>query len=161
MLKELPLSDDEAAYLIKLIKQIIKKYEVDLSIGNTDEIILKSEVDSIIRTYSLHYTVSRNRSDKMSLHLRDKLTNLNLARINIDPNGFHNNSDGTRIRGNRLLLFSSKEWLEKNDGKTHVRAYAIPCEFSDLENLEQVFLDFLMYINVKEEGKIRFLNSLI
>ena len=161
MLKKLPLNDDEATYLLKLIKQIIKNYQIDLSSGNKGEITLKSEVNSVIRAYALHYYTPPNRSDKMSLHLRDKATNLNLARINIDPTGFHNNSDGTRISGNRLLLFSSKEWVEKNDGQTHVKAYTIPNDFSDLKNLEQVFLDFLVYINVKEEGKIQFSNRLI
>lgn len=90
------------------------------------------------------------------LCILEKETNTNLVRINIDPNGFHKNSNGETIYGNRILIFSYEEWVNKSDGYTHVRAYNLPKEFKNIDCLEQVFLDFLLYINVKSEGKITF-----
>jgi hypothetical protein len=151
---KLELNDEEASHLIKIIKHVFEKYTVDLSPGNKGRIRLYSiEEHEFIIDY---YTPSR-RDDKISIHVREKETNVSLVRLNIDPSGFHKNSDGSIIRGNRLLIFSSKEWFQKNDGFTHVKAFNIPDEhFSYENNLEQVFMDYLVYINVKQEGKISF-----
>src|SRR5690625_6449298 len=94
----------------------------------------------------------------MSLHLRQKYTNINLVRINIDPKGFHKNADNT-VHGNRMLIYSTNEWIKKADGKTYVRAYDLPRSFSNTTDLERVFLDFLVYINVKEENKLTFVRE--
>jgi hypothetical protein len=104
----------------------------------------------------LNYFTPKHRDDKVSIHLREKETNSSLARINIDTTGFHKNSDGSVIKGHRLLLYSSEEWSLKNDGFTHVKARSLPRNFHDTSDLEQVFLDFLLYINVKQEGKLKF-----
>lgn len=153
---ELELTNEEAKVLIGMLKVVFKKYNIDLKPGSKGEILLKTESAN---EFFLHYFTPPRRNDKLSIHLREKETNLNLARVNIDPVGFHNNSNGEKIRGNRLLLFSSEEWVrkrEQGDYKTHVKAYDLPTEFTDTSVLEQVFLDFMLYINVKKEGKIVF-----
>ncbi len=53
-----------------------------------------------------------------------------------------------------MMLFSTKEFIEKADGATYVRAIDLPVEFSEPSNIEKVFLDFLVYIHVKQEGKL-------
>jgi hypothetical protein len=153
-LKEIRLTDKEAQYLIKILKLVLKKYKVDLKPGQRGEISLKSYDDR--HGFILNYYTPKHRDDKINIHIREKETNISLVRVNIDPDGFHNNSDGTVIRGNRILIFSSEEFYKKNDGFTHVRAYNLPEDFTDPSDLEQVFLDFLRYINVKQEGKIEF-----
>lgn len=152
-MRKLDINDEEAHALINILKMVLKKYSVDLTPGNRGQISMNS-VDN--DKFLLNYFTPPLRDDKLSIHLREKESNINLARINIDPTGFHNNSDGQKIRGNRILLFSSEEWVKKNDGNTHVKAFEIPKTFSDTSNLEQVFLEFLLYINVKQEGKINF-----
>lgn len=154
------ITDSEAEQLIKTIKYIIKKYNISLKPGNKGYIELKSNNDNNIG-FLLHYFISKNVLNKMSLHLRQKHTNINLIRINIDPNGFHKNSNNHTIYGNRILIYSTSEWIEKADGKTYVKAYDVPNEFTDTDSLEQVFLDFLVYINVKEESKVFFRNELL
>lgn len=152
-MRKLELTDDEANRLITILKIILRNYKVDLSPGNKEDIQLKS-ISS--HNFILTYFTPPYRDDKISIHLREKDTNTNLVRVNIDPVGFHKNSDGEKINGNRILLFSSEEWVNKNDGATQVKAYDLPSDFTDTSNLEQVFLDYLMYINVKQEGKIVF-----
>lgn len=149
----LDLSDREAWNLIKLLKMVLKKYHIDLKPGNKGNVLLKANQQY---EFILSYFTPKNRDDKISIHLREKETNLNLIRLNIDPIGFHKNADGEKIMGNRLMIFSSEEFLHKNDGSTYVKAFNLPNEFTSTDNLEQVFLDFLLYINVKQEGKIKF-----
>ncbi|PIC71378.1 hypothetical protein CSV77_04945 [Sporosarcina sp. P16b] len=155
-MRELNLTDEEAKTLIEMLKMLLQKYNIDLKPDNKGVINLKGEITG---EFFLHYYTPRYRDDKISIHLRDKETNHNLVRVNIDPVGFHNNADGVTIAGNRILLFSSEEWVrkkEKGDDKTHVRAFNLPSQFTDTSSLEQVFLDFIEYINVKREGKITF-----
>ncbi len=152
-LKQLLLTDTEAQHLISILKLVLKKYKIDLKPGNKGTIALKSHDEH--NQFILDYFTATKRNDKMSLHIREKETNTSLARINIDPTGFHRNAKNT-IDGNRILIFSSEEFLEKNDGSTYVRAYELPNSFIDPNDLEQVFLDFLVYTNVKQEGKIEF-----
>lgn len=150
---EIKLTDEEAKYLIELLKFVFKQYKVDLRPGNKGDVLLTTEEEY---EFILHYYTPSHRGDRLSLHLRERETNTNLVRINIDPNGFHKNSNGETIYGNRILIFSFEEWVNKSDGYTHVRAYSLPKEFKNIDCLEQVFLDFLLYINVKSEGKITF-----
>ncbi|MCK7605375.1 hypothetical protein L3V64_003175 [Geobacillus stearothermophilus] len=152
-MEELALTDEQAKALIEILKYILRKYKVDLSPGKRGDILLKS-IDER-HEFILNYSTSKYRSDKISIHIREKNTNLSLVRVNIDPNGFHNNSDGV-IKGNRILVFSTEEFVNKDDGFTHVKAYPLPECFTNPNDLEQVFLDFLVYINVKREGKIEF-----
>lgn len=152
-MEELNLSNEEAYDLIKILKIIFKKYNIDLRPGNKGIINLKASNGEW--EFILDYFTSSHRADKISIHLREKENNLTLLRVNIDPNGFHNNAND-KIYGNRILIFSSDEWLEKNDGATYVKAFALPPEFSNPKDIEQVFLDFLLYINVKKENKISF-----
>ncbi len=149
----LELTDEDARNLIEILKVFLKKYRVDVSPGNRGDLLLAAEDQST--EFILTYNTPKHRDDKITIHLREKETNLNLIRINIDPTGFHNNSDG-KVYGNRILVFSSEEWYAKDDGFTHVKAYPLPNEFKEINNIEQVFLDFLVYINIKQEGKITF-----
>ena len=154
---EIKLTDEEAHSLIQILKVIIKRYKVDLSPGNKGSITLKSDCDNY--EFCLHYFTPEYRDDKMSLHLRELENNYNLVRINIDTKTFHRNADGTMVKGHRLLLFSNKERLEKiklGDFKTHVKAFELPTEFKDVSDLEMVFIDFLNYIKVKQQGLIEF-----
>lgn len=148
------LTDEEANYLIRILKMFLKKYNVNLNPGNKETLQLHSENHTY--EFLLDYYTPKHRDDKISIHLREKNSNINLVRINIDDTSFHSNSDGEKVVGNRILVFSNEELKGKKDGYTHTKAYPLPKEFSDTKNLEQVFLDFLMYINVKQEGKINF-----
>lgn len=147
----LDLTDSEAYTLIKILKHFMQKHEISLDPGNKKNLQLNSEDgDNFILTY---YT-SKYRNDKISINLREKETNLSLVRINVDENSFHKNSNNEIIRGHRLLILSNQEWFAKNDGATYSKAFNIPKDFSDLKDIETVFLDFLTYINVKVEGKL-------
>lgn len=152
---EIVLTDEEARYLIRILKFVFKKYQVDLSPGNKGDILLITNAEEN-REFILHYFTSQHIEGKISLHLRDKESNISLVRLNIDPNGFHKNSNGETVRGNRILIFSSEEWINKNDGYTHMKAYNLPNDFKNVDSPEQVFIDFLLYINVKREDKITF-----
>ncbi|MDF0728251.1 hypothetical protein PY093_16420 [Cytobacillus sp. S13-E01] len=152
-MEELNLSNEEAYSLIKILKVFLKKYNIDLRPGNKGILNLQSSNGEW--EFLLDYFTPSHRDDKISIHLREKENNLSLLRVNIDPVGFHNNANN-KICGNRMLIFSSDEWLEKNDGSTYVKAFTLPSEFSNPDNIEQVFLDFLLYINVKKENKINF-----
>ncbi|MDX6047475.1 DUF6978 family protein [Bacillus paranthracis] len=151
-MKQLQLTDTEAQYFIEILKLVLKKYQIDLKPGNQGSLLLKSHDNR--NQFVLDYFTAKLRNDKMSLHLREKETNISLARVNIDPTGFHKNADKETIKGHRILIFSSEEFLAKNDGTTYVKAHPLPDSFSDTNDLEQVFLDFLGYTNVKQEGKI-------
>ena len=49
----------------------------------------------------------------------DCKTNHTLLRLNIcDDNNFHKNANGERIYGNRINVFSTDEYEQKNDGQT-------------------------------------------
>lgn len=157
-MQKILITDSEAKHLIEILKYIIKKYNVPLDPGSKGVIELDTDEKY---EFFLHYFVSPNVENKMSVHLRQKTTNINLVRINIDPNGFHKNGNKQKIFGNRLLIYSQEEWIKKADGKTYVQAYNVPEEFTDTTNLEQVFLDFLVYIHVKEENKLLFNSKLI
>lgn len=151
-MKNINLSNDDAELLINILKRVLKKHQIDIKPGNKGNINLKSTENEFI----LDYFTSKLKADKISIHLREKQNNISLVRINIDPNGFHKNADGSMVKGNRLLLFSNNEYFLKDDGFTHVRAFEVPKQFINQNDLEQVFLDFLLYINVKQEGKISF-----
>lgn len=153
-LEKIQLTDEEAQTLIEILKIFIKKYKVNLSPGNKQTLELTSE--DYTNDFLLSYYTPKHRNDKISIHLREKDSNINLVRINIDSKSFHTNSNGEKLYGHRVLIFSNEELKLKKDGYTHTKAYPLPKVFKDTENLEQVFLDFLMYINVKQEGKITF-----
>lgn len=153
-LEEILLTDQEAYLMIKILKFFLKKYDVNLKPGNKRTLQLHDEENTY--EFLLDYYTPKHRDDKISIHLREKDTNLNLIRVNIDSKSFHMNSDGGKVTGNRIIVFSSEEFKHKRDGYTHTKAFPLPKEFNDTGSLEQVFLDFLMYINVKQEGKITF-----
>lgn len=153
-MREIRLTDNEAHHLITILKLFLKKYKVNINPGNKETLQLCDENN--IYDFLLDYYTPKHRDDKISIHLREKDTNINLIRVNIDSKSFHSNSDGEKINGNRILIFSNEELKAKKDGYTHTKAYPLPKEFNDTKNLEQVFLDFLVYINVKQEGKITF-----
>lgn len=154
MMKEIKLTDEEAQHLITILKLFIKKYNVNLGPGNKKTLQLTDE--DATYDFLLTYYTPKHRDDKISIHLREKDSNINLIRVNIDSRSFHSNADGEKIYGNRIVVFSNHEFKIKNDGYTHTKAYDLPGEFTNPQDLEQVFLDFLVYINVKQEGKIKF-----
>lgn len=148
-------NDTEANTLINILKLVFKYYNVSLIPGTKDVIFLHDEDEKY--EFAIHYEISERRPDKLHIHLRESKQNINLFRVNIDPNGFHNNFD-EKVIGNRMLIFSQKEWYEKNDGSTNMRAYPLPEEhFPDTQSFVNVFVCFLEYTNVKEEGKLNVL----
>lgn len=151
---EITLTDEEANHLITFLKMFIRKYDVNLGPGNKETLQLIDADDTY--EFLLSYFTPKYRNDKISIHLREKDSNMNLIRVNIDPRSFHSNSNGEKIYGDRIMVFSSNEFKSKKDGYTHTKAYKLPKDFSNTEDLEQVFLDFMVYINVKQEGKINF-----
>nr|WP_259547999.1 hypothetical protein [Heyndrickxia oleronia] len=69
-MREIHLTDKEATYLIQIIKQVFKKYKVDVKPGNSGEILLKSHDEH--HNFVLNYYTPKRRNDKMSIHIRGK-----------------------------------------------------------------------------------------
>lgn len=151
---ELQLTDSEAQQFIKIVKEIVKKYKIDISKQPRGSILINSSL--INRDFILYYFYSIG---NIHLNFADSRTHLTLVRINVD-NSFHKNSDGI-IRGNRVEIFSEKEYIAKGDGRTHYKAYPLP--FDTIKNTNDFFMAFeniLEYTNTKENGMISMIPTL-
>lgn len=151
---ELQLTDSEAQQFIKIAKEIIKKYKINISTHPRGTILIKSQL--IDRDFILYYFYSVG---NIHLNFADSKTHLTLVRINID-NSFHKNSDGI-IRGNRVEIFSEQEFIAKGDGRTHYKAYPLP--FDSIKNTDDFFMAFeniLEYTNTQENGMISMIPTL-
>lgn len=132
-MNELKLTDQEAQKLIDLIKHLIKNYSNHLNtLTNEDRGTIKIKSKDNKYTFSLDYIFALNNNH---LNFRDNRTNYTLVRINLDDK-FHKNSDGI-VKGNRIEIFSETEYIAKNDGYTHYKAYPLP--FGNVKNTDDFF----------------------
>ncbi|MFW2627615.1 DUF6978 family protein, partial [Staphylococcus aureus] len=67
---------------------------------------------------------------KATINFRECRYNYSLLRLNLND-GFHKNSNNEKIRGNRINIFSEKEFIQKADGATHMKAYPLPYNIFD------------------------------
>ncbi|GAB2558457.1 DUF6978 family protein [Gracilibacillus alcaliphilus] len=147
------LSDEKAQELIKALKHIVKRHVIDLNQSFKGTINLKGfgnhELD-------IHYLISRNIPGKYSIHLMDCKTYHTLIRLNIcNDNTFHKNADGERIYGNRVNIFSTEEYEQKNDGQTHYKAYNLPYDTLVLHpSFHNMLNTFLEYTNTVKNDKL-------
>lgn len=148
-LSELLLTDEEAVELIKVFKTSIEKHFKTLSYGDSGKIMLMSFKDK--RKFVLIY---RYAESKKVFNLLDSETNHVLFRLTLS-HSFHRNSDGTRIRGNRINIFSEQEFYERQDGSTYMKCFPLP--FENIKNSDDflaVFTDICDYANIEKQGKI-------
>jgi hypothetical protein len=158
-ISNLRLSDQQAQELIKVLKEILKKHNVNFQTNPRGSIKLET-IDE--RRLTLHYNISQNIEGKYSIHLMDNLTKHTLIRLNVqNDNTFHKNANGERVYGNRVLVFSSEEYYLKKDGYTHYRAYPLP--YHGTLDAEETFIktldNFLSYTNTNGIDKINVITT--
>lgn len=148
------LSDEKARQLVEVLKHIVKRHVLDLNNNFKGTIDLKSFEKHEL---TIHYNISENIPNKYTIHLLDRATTHTLIRINIGKeNNFHKNADGERIYGDRINIFSTEEYENKNDGYTHYRAYNLPYDTLEIHPSFSEMLDaFLEYTNTEKNGKLR------
>lgn len=156
-MKKLLINDDQAYQLIKMIKTIAKNHNVVITNNSKGEI----DIVGINNTrFILNYFYSDN---SKVFHLRETEHNYTLLRINLN-NKFHKNANGERVWGNRINIFSEKEYYLKGDETTHYKTYPLPYESiknSDdfLENLSNL-LEFTN-VNNPESASIKIQQDLL
>lgn len=147
---ELLINDDEAKRLINLIKSVVNKHNKVLGKDSQGEVrLIGSGNDSFILNY--RYT-----QRSKVIHLREAKYNYTLLRINLN-NNFHKNSDGSKVFGNRINIFSEEEYHVKGDGRTHYKCHSLP--FSNISNsgdFISTFEEFLEYSKVQNPKKVNF-----
>ena len=101
---ELFLTDEEANRLIKMFKQALKKYNIQLKEIDQGEILLHGIGNIKNGEFRLIYKIS---PENKVINFIECKYNYCLFRININ-NNFHKNTDGTRIQGNWINIFSEE-----------------------------------------------------
>lgn len=120
---ELYLTDKEAQKLLNILKVIFEKHnktikEDEHTSGDIKIQSTTGEKFILSYKYSLRSKV---------FNFREVRYNHTLFRINLN-NNFHKNADGEIVRGNRINIFSEQEYIDKNDGYTHYKAFPLPYE---------------------------------
>ena len=142
---ELILTDEDANRLIKMFKQTLKKYNIQLKENDQGEILLHGIGNKKNGEFRFIYKLS---PDNKVINFIECKYNYCLFRININ-NSFHKNSDGTRVQGNRINIFSEEEFTLKGDGKTYMKAFALP--FKEIRNTSdflELFEDVIKFANI-------------
>ncbi|WP_455224615.1 DUF6978 family protein [Granulicatella sp.] len=142
---ELILTDEDANRLIKMFKQTLKKYNIQLKENDQGEILLHGIGNKKNGEFRFIYKLS---SENKVINFIECKYNYCLFRININ-NSFHKNSDGTRVQGNRINIFSEEEFNLKGDGKTYMKAFPLP--FKDIRNTSdflELFEDVIKFANI-------------
>lgn len=144
---ELLLSDEEAQYLIGIIKDIVPQQPYVLEKTAKGQISI--EAKEIKHEFILYYMFAL---DNIHLNFTDARTHHTLVRINLDQK-FHKNSDGHKVRGNRVEIFSAEEFIKKGDGYTHYKAYPLP--FETIRNTNDFFeaMDDILNYTHTNKGK--------
>lgn len=147
---ELNLTQAEADALIIEAKELIRTFTATLDEGSKGRIPIISISDGRKFTLAYFYTLKN-----MSLSFFDEKTKLTLVRINLN-NSFHKNSDGNRVYGNRVNLFSEDEFYKKSDGFTHYKAYSLPVGvLSDTDDFLVALGNLLNYTHTKQDDKLK------
>lgn len=148
---ELELNDKEAQRLIKMLKQAFQKYNIQLKETDHGEIKFVGFGGVKNGEFKLIYKCSPENKVFQFMECKYYYT---LFRINLNSN-FHKNADGTRVYGNRINIFSEEEFIEKGDGHTYCRSYALP--FENIQNSTdflEIFSDILKYANIMAKDEI-------
>ena len=146
---ELALTDKQAQDLIDLAKIILEECNIDPVTSPVGKVVIESKTDK--KKFNLDYTYQLG---NVHLNFSDDKTKLTLVRINLDSK-FHKNADGKIIRGNRVELFSAKEYNQKKDGFTHYKAYKLPYKnFNNTDDFCNALNSLLNYANVAQSNKI-------
>lgn len=147
-MKELLLTDQEAQYLIKLLKAVAKQHNHQLTNKSSGEINIVGKEN---RRFILNYYYNDN---SKVFHLRETEHNYTLLRVNLN-NKFHKNASGEKVWGNRINIFSAEEYYLKADETTHYRAYPLPYEtISNTDDFLQMLTNLLEYTNTQQSNKI-------
>lgn len=99
------LSTEEAEKLIRLIKDIVGEKAIEFpKTGENLELYvdaIKTNDKFIANIYHC-----KSNSKKCTYQGRTKINNIPLIRIDINPNGKHMNTDGTKITGNHIHIYN-------------------------------------------------------
>ena len=149
---ELFLTDEEANRLIKMLKQTLKKYNIQLKEYDKGEILLHEFGGVKNGEFRLIYKIS---PESKVINFIECKYNYCLFRININ-NNFHKNADGKRIQGNRINIFSEKESFLKGDGKTYMKAFPLPFEdtIRNTSDFLELFEDVVKFANIDKNNDL-------
>ena len=150
---ELFLTDEEANRLIKMFKQALKKYNIQLKEIDQGEILLHGIGNIKNGEFRLIYKIS---PENKVINFIECKYNYCLFRININ-NNFHKNADGTRVQGNRINIFSEEEFFFKGDGKTYMKAFPLPFEnaIRNTSDFFELFEDVVKFANIIKNDDLK------
>lgn len=151
----LKLNDEDFYYLLNLSKEILEQYNIKLDDTCKGDInIMSSNTEyCFILSYFL-------KPGKATLNFRECRYNHCLLRINLND-GFHKNSNNVKIKGNRINIFSEKEFKEKDDGKTYMVVYPSPYKlFEDSSDFIKQLFTLLKYTKTNHNDNIKIKNNL-
>ena len=149
---ELFLTDEEANRLMKMFKQALQKYNIQLKEYDRGEILLHGIGGVKNGEFRLIYKLS---PESKVINFIECKYNYCLFRININ-NNFHKNADGTRIQGNRINIFSKEEFDSKRDGKTYMKAFPLPFEdtIRNTSDFLELFEDVVKFANIDKNNDL-------
>ncbi|HDJ3073354.1 DUF6978 family protein [Staphylococcus aureus] len=147
---KLKLNDEDFNSLLNLSKEILEQYNIkldDTCKGDINITSSNSEYEFIL-SYFL-------KPGKATLNFRECRYNYSLLRINLND-GFHKNSNNVKIRGNRINIFSEKEFKEKVDGTTYMVAHHLPYNiFEDSSDFVKQLFTMLEYTKTSHNDNIK------
>ncbi|HCX9059373.1 TPA: hypothetical protein O0Y65_002675 [Staphylococcus aureus] len=146
----LKLNDEDLNYLVNLSKEILEQYNIKL-----DE-TCKGDINITSCNSEYFFTLSYFlKPGKATINFRECRYNYSLLRLNLND-GFHKNSNNEKIRGNRINIFSEKEFIQKADGATHMKAYPLPYNiFDDSSDFVKQLFTLLEYTKTNHNDNIK------
>lgn len=146
----LKLNDEDLNYLVNLSKEILEQYNIKL-----DE-TCKGDINITSCNSEYFFTLSYFlKPGKATINFRECRYNYSLLRLNLND-GFHKNSNNEKIRGNRINIFSEKEFIQKADGATHMKAYPLPYNiFADSSDFVKQLFTLLEYTKTNHNDNIK------
>lgn len=146
----LKLNDEDLNYLVNLSKEILEQYNIKL-----DE-TCKGDINITSCNSEYFFTLSYFlKPGKATINFRECSYNYSLLRLNLND-GFHKNSNNEKIRGNRINIFSEKEFIQKADGATHMKAYPLPYNiFDDSSDFVKQLFTLLEYTKTNHNDNIK------
>ncbi|AUV66353.1 hypothetical protein RO950_02540 [Staphylococcus haemolyticus] len=146
---KLKLTDKEVIRLIELSKKVLMHYNIKVEDVGNGEIEINSNEGT--ERFILSYFI---KPGKITINYRETIYNLSLVRLNLN-NGFHKNANNERVFGNRINIYSEKEFEKKGDGSTYMIAHPLPYKsFEDTSDFVQQLYAMLKYTNTKYDDKI-------
>ncbi|HCX3221094.1 hypothetical protein ACEY4Y_12460 [Staphylococcus aureus] len=146
----LKLNDEDLNYLVNLSKEILEQYNIKL-----DE-TCKGDINITSCNSEYFFTLSYFlKPGKATINFIECRYNYSLLRLNLND-GFHKNSNNEKIRGNRINIFSEKEFIQKADGATHMKAYPLPYNiFDDSSDFVKQLFTLLEYTKTNHNDNIK------